>query len=256
MKKIVIVLVIAILVISGLIGFMYLRGKNSNSKDNNNGNNSSVSYGNRGNISQVEKIKFLSKNDEYLVGMIGLPVSKEIKQFTDDDMIRFALNVAVTRYEDMLTTKSNKDGTNSYLISTTVVNSITSEYFGVNQVKFDADKNEYYSKSNKAFLLNELPKVTLYYYPVTMADADSTKFVGQEVGTLLETNTEGDASNSADKEKKYKEITADAIFVSDEKDLDTIEHAKYNGEYSESDVDSSIKFIFNGEGKLVAYQYI
>ena len=51
MKKIVIVLVIAILVISGLIGFMYLRGKNSNSKDNNNGNNSSVSYGNRGNFS-------------------------------------------------------------------------------------------------------------------------------------------------------------------------------------------------------------
>lgn len=262
MKKVVVVLIVAILIVFGLIGFMYLRGRRSDSNSNKTDvtTDSGINYGNRGNISQVEKVKFLSKNDEYLVGMIGLPISAEVKQFSDDDMIRFALNVAVTRYSNMLTTKNNKDGSKSFFVPTSVVNSITAEYFGVKEVEFDQDKNEYYSKSNKTFILDELPEITLYYYPVTMNEIDGAQFTS--IGVITEPEVLDDASTETEietndiKEKKYKEVIADAIFISDDKDVDTIENAKFNGKYSEDEVDSSIKFIFNGEGTLVAYQYM
>ena len=93
MKKVVIILVIAILVVAGFVGFNFYKGKK---KNNSTGEiTQEVSYGKRGNITESERIKFLSKNDEYLVGMMGLVVSNDAKNFSNDDMIRFALNVAV-----------------------------------------------------------------------------------------------------------------------------------------------------------------
>ena len=103
MKKVVIGLVVAILIVTSIVGILFLntKGKKQNSE------NGQVAagdeyYGNRGNISQVEKVKFLSKNDEYLVGMIGLPVSNEVTNFSNENMIQFALNIAVERYGRMV----------------------------------------------------------------------------------------------------------------------------------------------------------
>lgn len=228
MKKVVIGLVVAILIVASIVGILFL---NTKGKKQNSGDGQVVTgeeyYGNRGNISQVEKIKFLSKNDEYLVGMIGLPVSNDVTNFSNDNMIQFALNIAVERYKNMLTEKKNKDGSKSYLVSKEVVNEITNEYFGIEDVPFDEASNEYYSKANKAFLYGENIEKTLYYYPVDMKD-------------------------EADK----VEITADAIFVSDDQEQSVIENAKYDGKYSKDNVDNTIKFTFNKNGKLVSYQYL
>ncbi len=228
MKKVVIGLVVAILIVTSIVGILFLntKGKKQNSE------NGQVAagdeyYGNRGNISQVEKVKFLSKNDEYLVGMIGLPVSNEVTNFSNENMIQFALNIAVERYGSMLTEKKNKDGSKAYLVSKEVVNEITNEYFGVNEVPFDEKSNAYYSKANKAFLYGENIEKTLYYYPVDMKE---------EADTV--------------------EITADAIFVSDDQEQSMIENAKYDGKYGQDNVDNTIKFIFNKSGKLVSYQYL
>ena len=159
--------------------------------------------------------------------MIGLPVSNEVTNFSNENMIQFALNIAVERYGSMLTEKKNKDGSKAYLVSKEVVNEITNEYFGVNEVPFDETSNAYYSKANKAFLYGENIEKTLYYYPVDMKE---------EADTV--------------------EITADAIFVSDDQEQSMIENAKYDGKYGQDNVDNTIKFIFNKSGKLVSYQYL
>ncbi|MCI8291415.1 MAG: hypothetical protein HFJ25_04095 [Clostridia bacterium] len=229
MKKVVIGIIIAILIVVGIICCMTLK---SNKK--NNSNNQSIGevintqeyYGKRGNITESERIKFLSKNDEYLIGMIGLPVSNELKSFSADDMIRFSLNIAVQRYSNMLTTRKAKNGKTAYLISEAVVNSISTEFFGISYLEFDRSKNEYYSTPNKAFLFSESIEKTLYYYPVTLDK----------------------------KENGTTEIIADAIIVNDD-DVELFEKAKYEGKYSKENIDNTIKFVFNDSGKLVSYQY-
>lgn len=228
MKKVVIVLLIAILIVSSAVGFMFWRGKRREISSNEE-NYKVENYGNRGNISQVEKIKFLSKNDEYLVGMMGLPLCTELTEFSDDDMIRFALNVAAERYSDFLTSRVNADGSHSYLIQESIVNKITDEFFGIKEVTFDKTTNEYYSKSNKAFLLEDIPEKTLYYYPVNM---------------------------EKNGENENVEIIVDAIFISDSQDQETIESAKYEGKYREEAIDSTVVFVFSSDGKLVAYKYL
>ena len=231
MKKIVTILIAIILIISGIIVFLFWH--NGKSKKNLNQvqlANAEVKYGNRGKISQVEKVKFLSKNDEYLVGMIGLPVKNELTNFSNDDMIRFALNIAVERYKDysnILVKKINKDGLNSYLVQEKIVFDIIEEYFGIKEVSYDPNTNEYYSKSNKAFLLEENVQKSLYYYPVECTEFDDGR----------------------------KELVADAIFIDDNKDESEIENAKYDGKYTKENVDNTIKFIFNNKGYLVSYQY-
>ena len=228
MKKIVIVLIIAILIVASVVGVSFYNGKNK--EKNTNGNNQVAQteqyYGNRGNISQAEKIKFLSKNDEYLIGMMGLPVSNNVTEFSNENMIKFALNIAVERYSNILTEKKDKNGV-SYLVPKEVINAITDEYFDIKEVTFDANNSEYYSKANKAFLYGINIEKTLYYYPVDM-------------------QTNGD----------NKEITVDAIFVKDNQDDSEIETAKYEGKYQKEDVDNTVKFIFNKSGKLVSYQYL
>lgn len=226
MKKVVIILVIAILVVAGFVGFNFYKGKK---KNNSTGEiTQEVSYGKRGNITESERIKFLSQNDEYLVGMMGLAVSNDVKNFSNDDMIRFALNVAVERYSSMLDTKKNKDGSEDYVINEKTVNKITEDFFGLDSVSFDKTTNPYYSKSNKAFLFGENTEKTLYYYPVSQEN----------------------------KEDGSVEIIVDAIFVSDDQDAEKIDKAKYEGKYGQDNVDNTLKFIFNANGKLISYQYI
>ena len=92
MKKVVIGLIIAILIVASVVGILFYNGKKKSEAQNaSESANVEEYYGNRGNISQVEKVKFLSKNDEYLVGMIGLPVSNELKNFSDEEMMQIAL---------------------------------------------------------------------------------------------------------------------------------------------------------------------
>lgn len=228
MKKIVITLIVAILIVGIIVGTLFFRGsKKNNVGSTNQANSDGRYYGNRGNISQAERIKFLSKNDEYLVGMIGLPVSKDITTFSNEDMIRFALNVAVERYSSILEEKT-ANGKKGYFIDTVIVNKITDEFFGIQEVEFDKRQNEYYSNSLRGFLFNEEIEKTLYYYPVSMESK-------QETGN--------------------NEIIADAIFIADNVEKNAIEGAKYEGKYNQDNVDNTIKFIFNNEGKLISYQY-
>lgn len=230
MKKVVIGLVIAILVVASVVGILYYNGSKKN-KAQESAENLELEqyYGNRGNISQVEKIKFLSKNDEYLIGMIGLPVSNELKNFSNEEMIKFSLNIAIERYSTILTQKKDKQGNESYLVSKDMVNSIIEEYFGVLSGTINETESSYYSKANKAFLYGENISKTLYYYPVDMSK-------NEESGNV--------------------EITADAIFITDDQDTSVIESAKYEGKYQKENVDNTIKFVFNKEGKLVSYQYM
>lgn len=227
MKKVVIGIIVAILIIVGIICCMTLKNNKKNKQQIGEVNNTEEYYGKRGNITESERIKFLSKNDEYLVGMIGLPVSNEIKNFSSDEMIRFCLNIAVQRYSNILTTRKVKNGKSAYLISEDVVNSISNEFFGIYYIEFDRSKNQYYSTANKAFLFNESIEKTLYYYPVDQEKKDD--------GTT--------------------HITLDAIFVGDN-DEATFEKAKYEGKYNKENVDHTLKVIFNDSGKLVSYQYL
>lgn len=229
MKKVVIVLIVAILVVVSVVGFLFWRGsKKKDVATTTEQVEEKQYYGNRGNISQTEKIKFLAQNDEYLVGMMGLPVSNEVTTFSNDDMIRFALNIAVERYSSMLSEKTLYNGTIAYLVELDTVNQITEEFFGIPEVDFDKQTNEYYSRTYKGFLFDENIEKTLYYYPVFMEENSETG------------NTE---------------IIVDAIFIADDQEKTVIESAKYEGKYNEENVDNTIKFIFNSEGKLISYQY-
>lgn len=228
MKKVVIVLIVAILIVAGVVGFLFWRGSKKKDVTTTVQVEEEQYYGNRGNISQTEKIKFLAQNDEYLVGMMGLAVSNEITTFSNDAMIRFALNIAVERYSSMLSEKTLYDGTKAYLVEVDTVNKITEEFFGIPEVDFDKQTNEYYSRTYKGFLFDENIEKTLYYYPVFMEQNSETG------------NTE---------------IIVDAIFITDDQEKAVIESAKYEGKYNEENVDNTIKFIFNSEGKLISYQY-
>ena len=220
MKKVIIVLIVAILIVGGIIGFNLKKKSKKDTSQSQTQSQQQPSYGRRGNISENQRIKFISKNDEYLIGMMGLSVSNEVKKFSNDDMIR----VAVERYATMLDTTRN----GKFIINTQTVNSITEEYFGKKKVSFDKNKNKFYSLSNKAFVFDTDIEKTLYYYPVSQEKKDD--------GTT--------------------EITADAIFINDETDTEKLDKAKYEGAYEAENVDNTIKFIFNEKGYLTSYQYL
>ena len=78
-------------------------------------------------------------------------------------------------------------------------------------------------------MLEDIPEKTLYYYPVNM---------------------------EKNGENENVEIIVDAIFISDSQDQETIESAKYEGKYREEAIDSTVVFVFSGDGKLVAYKYL
>ena len=273
MEKVVIVLTIIIVILVGILGFFGFKLHKSNvkmsdilssEKEVKVVETSEKNYGNRGNISQTERIKFLSKNDEYLVGMIGIDKSEVEKDFTNDDMIKFALNIAVYRYSSSLTIRKNNNGKEAYVIQPTMVNEITNEFFGNSNVPFDQKTNPYYSRNIKAFLYDGSIEKSLYYYPVSFEkvevplDVPSTPSTAPENtvadNTTSENPTEATATPQVEAPKEtYTYITADAIFMADE-DMDSFEKAKYEGAYEEKDVDNTIKFKFNKYGKLLSYQ--
>ena len=57
MKKVVITLIVAILIVGIIVGTLFFRGSKKNNVESTNQTNSEEYYGNRGNISQVEKVK-------------------------------------------------------------------------------------------------------------------------------------------------------------------------------------------------------
>ena len=268
MKKVIIILSIVIVILIGVIGFFGYKLSKANIKVNDVLNEKiedvvvtePKKYGNRGNISQTEKVKFLSNNDEYLVGMIGLGKSTEEKNFTNEDMIRFALNIAVYRYSNILETKKTKTGS-GYVVSTKMLNEITNEFFGNSNVSFDPKTNPYYSTANKAFIFSETIEKSLYYYPVSQEVLEvplETTAAATTPSTTPAAATEGEIATTETPvvevpKKKYTIITADAIFVPDAVTED-FEKAKYEGFYEEKDVDNTIRFKFDSNGKLVSYQ--
>lgn len=225
-KKIIVGIIAVIVIVVAIVVCVFFKGDEKDTTVKNNIDTTQY-YGKRGNITETQRIKFLSKNDEYLVGMMGLPVSYEVKSFSDDEMIRFSLNVVQERYSNILTTKKNRNGVSQYAIEKEVLGDVVKEYFGITGADIDERKSEYYSSANKAFLFKEDLEKTLYYYPVTQES--------KEDGTV--------------------EITADAILISSD-DKNEIEQAKYEGKYSQDRVEYTIKFIFNENGILVSYQYL
>ena len=226
-KKIIVGIIVLIVIVALVVTCIFFKKDKDKMVIMKNNIDTTQYYGKRGNITELQRIKFLSKNDEYLVGMMGLPVSNEVKVFSNDDMIRFALNIIVERYSGMLTTRKNKKGVSEYVIKKETIDDIINEFFGIAGNSIDGSKNEYYSSSNKAFLFNENLEKTLYYYPVTQESKENGNF----------------------------EITADAILVSSG-DRNEIEQAKYEGKYSQDRVEYTIKFVFNESGCLVSYQYL
>ena len=225
-KKIIVGIIAVIVIVSAIVTCLYFK-ENTKRVTMKEETDTTQYYGKRGNITELQRIKFLSKNDEYLVGMMGLPVSNEVKSFSNDEMIRFALNIAKERYAGMFDTRKNRNGLSQYVIEREIVYNIINEVFGVASNSIDGTKNEFYSNSNKAFLFNENLEKTLYYYPVIQESKD---------GGMVE-------------------ITADAILVSSD-DRNEIEQAKYEGKYSQDRVEYTIKFVFNENGSLVSYQYL
>ena len=136
---------------------------------------------------------------------------------------------------------------------------------------------------NKAFVLENIPEITLYYYPVYMENisrdslnTENTEIVeensvendiissnevyidnqSEEENEVLENENSTNEISIDEEESNYKMITVDSIFISDDNEVDIIENARYNGKYGEDAVDSNVKFIFNNRGKLIAYQYV
>ena len=96
-KKIIVGIIVLIVIVALVVTCIFFKKDKDKMVIMKNNIDTTQYYGKRGNITELQRIKFLSKNDEYLVGMMGLPVSNEVKVFSNDEMIRFALNIIVER---------------------------------------------------------------------------------------------------------------------------------------------------------------
>lgn len=101
MKKLDIFLIVltSILIFSLIVVSIFLSKEVQKNKNLTTTNNSF--YGQRGNISNSEKIMFLTKNKDLLAGMMGLEYTLDEKEFTENDMITFANYVAYERYNNI-----------------------------------------------------------------------------------------------------------------------------------------------------------
>lgn len=190
-------------------------------------------YGQRGNISNTEKVQFLSKNNDFLIGMMELDYSEKEKKFTKDQMITFAVYVAKNRYEDLLEKYIGNNKKSSYIIDTEIIDAIIKEFFNVDNISHTDEDNKYYSQSRKHFLFDENFERSMWYYPVNEESIESDKT-----------------------KEKYKVITADSIYIDENKEDQNYKSAKYNGEYTENMVEYTIKFKFDEKGYLKSYQYV
>lgn len=205
---------------------------------NENVNNQKISYyGQRGNISNSEKIMFLSKNEDLLAGMIGLEYSTYEKQFDENDMINFANNIAFRRYSNILEKQSSSDRENKYIIDKKIIDDIVEEFFGVTDLVHEEIDHELYSRSRGYYIFDKEFEESMWFYPVN----EEVVEVSQEENSETEKNIL---------------ITADSIYIDETKEEGEYKNIKYDGMYDENIVEYTIKFKYDEDGKLISYQYI
>ncbi|MBR3133036.1 MAG: hypothetical protein IKG42_03045 [Clostridia bacterium] len=233
-KKVLIIGIIVIVVAALIGGSIFAYNKFKNKKDDNTVTiNETINieeyYGKRGKITETERVSFLIKAEDLIVGMMALAPNTEETPFSENDMIKFALYVAQERYSDMLESKKNyKTGEYEYYINPDVISSIIQEFFGRSDIEFSYDSDDYnYSSSNKKFIFNQDIQKTLWYYPVSQETTED-RIV----------------------------ITVDSVYINEDQADYSLREAKYEGRYEKDKVDSTIKFIYNTNGYLVAYQYV
>ncbi len=224
-KRVIIICIIVLVAIAGLVLFF---NRNKFKATAPKIVNTGEYYGKRGDISETERVSFLTKADDLLVGMMALEPKTEETAFSETDMVKFALYVAQERYSTMLAEKKGAAGENVYLIEPEVVDSIISEIFGRSDIQYSYEETAYnYSRSNKGFLFKVDLAKTLWYYPVSQETTDDRI-----------------------------SITVDSVYINDDQQDYALREAKYEGKYKEDKVDSTIKFNYDKNGYLVSYQYV
>lgn len=248
MKKLDILLIIltTILTIALIVVSVFLYNATKSSK--NVQNEVTNYYGQRGNISNSEKVLFLSKNEELLTGMMELEYSTEEVEFTTEQMITFSVYVAVERYEAALDKETTTDGTERYIISTDVIDSIIEEFFGVTDIVHEVEDHELYSRSRGYYLFDKEFEKSMWFYPVSEEVVEVTQEANEN---------QNDEENVVEESKKKNIlITADSIYIDETKEESEYKNIKYDGMYNEEIVEYTIKFRYDENGKLISYQYI
>ncbi|MBR3153358.1 MAG: hypothetical protein IKF52_07235 [Clostridia bacterium] len=229
-KKIIVIVVIILIIIAlacssfGIYKFI----KNKKDKEENTVTiNETIDieeyYGKRDKITETERVSFLIKGEDLIAGMIGIAPNTTETPFSETDMIKFALYVAQARYSTMLEEKKD-----NYYIEPEVISSIIEEFFGRTDIEFSSDAEEYnYSSYNECFIFKEDIQKTLWYYPVAQETTEDRIVV-----------------------------TVDSVYINEDQEDYSLREAKYEGRYEKDNVDSTIKFIYNANGYLVAYQYV
>lgn len=242
MKKVIVILSIVIgilLIILGVVSVNLYKMTHTN-------NENETYYGQRGNISNSEKVQFLYKNNDLLVGMMNLKYSEEEVTYSADDMTTFAVYVAKYRYGNMLEKVTISGGKTSYKIDTEVIDGIIKEFFGNQNIIHSEVDNEYYSRSRGYFLINQEFEQSMWFYPINEEKIEVTEKI------------ENDSSETeiAETKQKYIIITADSIYIDETKEESEYKNIKYDGMYDETIVEYTIKFKYDGNGKLISYQYV
>lgn len=240
MKKVIVILSIVIAILSIILGIVSV-----NLYKITHTNNEKTYYGQRGNISTSEKIQFLSKNDDLLVGMMNLKYSEEEVAYTTDDMTTFAVYVAKYRYGETLEKVSVSGGKTSYKIDTEIIDGIIKEFFGTQNIIHSEVDNDYYSRSRGYFLIDQEFEQSMWFYPVSEEKTEVTEKIETE-----------DSEENTEIKKNYIIITADSIYIDETKEESEYKNIKYDGMYDDTIVEYTIKFKYDENGKLISYQYI
>lgn len=243
MKKVNVVLIAIIILLVIAICTISIILYNVTKKDD---ENNILYYGQRGNITDASRIEFLSKNEDFLVGMIGVEYNENDTEFSENDMINFALYVAKFRYENLLKTQTNS-GKIVYRIDTEIIDDIIEEFFGERNITYSTSNNDYYSSYSGTFFFGENFQKSMWVYPIDEEIKEESIEKDEE---------KEDAEESADYKEKYTIITADSIYLNETEDPTILKERKYDGKYNEEDVEYTIKLKFDEKGKLVSYQYL
>lgn len=247
MKKLDIFLIVltSILIFSLIVVSIFLSKEVQKNKNLTTTNNSF--YGQRGNISNSEKIMFLTKNKDLLAGMMGLEYTLDEKEFTENDMITFANYVAYERYNNILEKQTSSDGRDIYLIDKEIIDNIIDEFFGVSKIIHEEIDHDLYSRSRGYYLFDKEYEKSMWFYPVSEEVVEVT---------IDEENIENiENVENAVKEKNIL-ITADSIYIDETKEEGEYKNIKYDGMYDKNIVEYTIKFRYDNNSKLLSYQYI
>ena len=223
-----VILFIIICVTAGVLFFFKKVWNKDSDSDSSSSSKTEEYYGKRGKISEIETVSFLTKGEDLLVGMMALPPNTVETAFSEDNMINFALYVAQERYGNMLTEKKSKSGEYDYYIQPEVIDSIISEFFGRTDIVYSPDSEAYnFSQSANCFIFKQDLQKTLWYYPVSQETTEDRII-----------------------------ITVDGVYINDDQEESVLREAKYGGKYKKEKVDNTVKFIYNKDGYLIAYQYV